>query len=593
MSTPGPTSKPRALRSFAALVFLLAAVILAGIVGVYYVGDHTPKWIYWAIGLGFLQTLDVLYGATLAALVVAIPLTIRGLKTGDRRGWLRIGMLCGTVALGIVMLEGASAVILARQARSSAMPAGEDYDERVIREKLPVLDDVTPPTTFPDDGDRVSIAVLGESSAAGVPFDRWFSLGTVVARELRRAMPGREFEPEVLAMSGDTLERQHRRLARIRHRPDVLIVYCGHNEFSARIPLSRDRRYYDDDGEPTPIERLAARAEDWSPLHTLIRRNIEKCRIAIPPPANGRRALIDAPVYTPDEYDRILTDFRRRLEAIAAYAEEVGAILVLIAPPANDFGYDPNRSYLPFETPRAERAAFERDYQAAKALESSDPDAAVAAYRGLVIRAPRFAMARWRLSRLLADRGETAEAYDHARIARDADGYPQRALNDFQEAYREVARRHDCVYIDGQAYFHAVSPDGLLDDRLFHDAMHPSYRGQIALAQAVLRGLRDRRAFGWPADAPEPTIDPVDTAAHFFKLDPAVWSYVCYWGMMSYQITGPASFDPSLRDAQFRSFERAGHAIDAGAPPESVEPQGIGRLQPIPIVPYGDRDASP
>lgn len=593
MDTITNTTPPRTLRSYLKLVAVLAVAVLGGIVGVYSIRDNTPIWVYWAIGLGFLWCLDVAYALALGLAVVAIPLVIRGLRGPRRRPWFRVGLLAASVALGAAVLEGASAVILARQGRASAAPAGEARGERIVRDPSPAVDEVDLPTDFPEDDDRVSLAVVGESSAAGVPFDRWLSLGRVVRRELGKAIPGRRFETEEVAKSGDTLEGQHRALEGLRHRPDVLIVYCGHNEFSARIPLSRDRRYYDDDGEPTAIEAMASRAVAWSSLHKLIRRNIEKCRIAIPPPANGRRALMDAPAYTPDEYDRILADFRRRLEAIAAYADRVGAILVLIAPPGNDSDYDPNRSYLPPETPRADRAEFERAFLAAKALESTDAAAAIQAYRALAARAPRFAAARWRLSRLLADRGETAEAYDLARIARDVDGYPQRVPIDFQEAYREVARRHDCIYIDGQSYFHAVSPDGLLDDRLFHDAMHPSYRGQLALAQAVLRGLHDRRAFGWPADAPEPTIDPVETARHFFKLDPAVWRYLCLWGMMSYQITGPASFDPTLRDGKYQSFARAADAIEAGAPPESVEPRGIGRLDPIPLVPYGDRDASP
>ena len=440
--------------------------------------------------------------------------------------------------------------------------------------------------------DRPGIDSERMVASPGAPLT-WLSIGRVVAWGLGRAIPGRDFEADVMANSGDTLERQHRNLVDLRHRPDVLIVYCGHNEFSARIPLSRDRRYYDDDGEPATLERLAAGAIGWSRLHALIQRNMEKCRIAIPPPANGRRALIDAPAYTADEYDRILTDFRRRLEAIAAYAEKLGAVLVLIAPPGNDSGYDPNRSHLPPETPSAERAEFESAFLAAKALEATDADAAVDAYRKLVARAPRFAASHWRLARLLAKRGDTDEAYRHARIARDVDGYPQRAPTDVQEAYREVARRHDCVYIDGQEYFHNVSPDGLLDDRLFHDAMHPSFWGQIALAQAVLRGLRARGVFGWPADAPEPTVDPAEAAEHFFKSDPAVWRYVCLWGMMSFEITGPASFDPALRRGWYEAFARAADAIEAGAPPDSVEPRGVGRLDPVPLVPFGDRDASP
>ncbi|KAJ3046784.1 hypothetical protein HK102_013089, partial [Quaeritorhiza haematococci] len=298
-------------------------------------------------------------------------------------------------------------------------------------------------------------------------------------------------------------------LAEIRHRPDVLIVYCGHNEFSARIPLSRDRPYYADAARPRLASTLAEKAVAWSFVHKLVARNIEKCRIAIPPPSNGNRALIDSPAYTPEEYDLLLGD---------------------------------------------------------------------------------FAAARGRLARLLAEQGDTAGAYEQAVAARDLDGYPQRCPTAFQEVYRDTARRHDAIYVDGQAYFHAVSPDGLLDDRLFHDAMHPSYRGQLALAQAVLRGLHARRAFGWPADAPEPVLDPAECAAHF-KLDPGAWRTLCLWGMMSYEITGPASFDPTLRRFKYEAFARAADSIEMGVPPGAAGFPGIGRMEPIPVVPFGDASA--
>ena len=101
-------------------------------------------------------------------------------------------------------------------------------------------------------------------------------------------------------------------------------------------------------------------------------------------------------------------------------------------------------------------------------------------------RQPGFAETHYRLATLLRKAGEWDEAYRHFIAARDCDGYPMRCLTRFQEVYREVASRHDCIYIDGQSYFHAIGRNGLLDDELFQDAMHPSLRGQIALAQAVL-----------------------------------------------------------------------------------------------------------
>ena len=72
------------------------------------------------------------------------------------------------------------------------------------------------------------------------------------------------------------------------------------------------------------------------------------------------------PAFTPAEFAANLADFRRRLEAITAYSERVGALPILVVPPANDAGFEPLRSFLPPETLRAEREAFARDFLAAR-----------------------------------------------------------------------------------------------------------------------------------------------------------------------------------------------------------------------------------
>ena len=74
----------------------------------------------------------------------------------------------------------------------------------------------------------------------------------------------------------------------------------------------------------------------------------------------------------------------------------------------------------------------------------------------------------------------------------------------FQDVYRELAPRYGAILVDGQAVLRDRHPRGLLDDDLFNDAMHPSFEGQVALAEAVLAGLRERQAFGWPASRPAP-----------------------------------------------------------------------------------------
>ena len=157
---------------------------------------------------------------------------------------------------------------------------------------------------------------------------------------------------------------------------------------------------------------------------------------------------------------------------------------------------------------RGEREAFERDFLAAIRLEAEDPAASILRHRELLKRQPGFAECHYRLARLLERFGSAGEAYDHYVAARDNDGYPMRCLTPFQDAYREVAKRHRCVLIDAQAYLHKIGRRGRLDDELFEDMMHPSLKGYIALAQAVLCGLKSRGALGWPPAVPLRRIDP-------------------------------------------------------------------------------------
>jgi hypothetical protein len=363
-----------------------------------------------------------------------------------------------------------------------------------------------------------------------------------------------------------------------------MIIYCGHNEISARIEASRDPPHYFDDRLPTVWSLLVERIEAISQVCDLIRETADKCRIAIPPSWNGNRVLIDVPAYTSTEYTRLLVDFRERLEAMVSYVERIGALPVLILPSANDAGYEPNRSFLPAATPREERVAFARDFLAARRLEAVDPEGARAAYQALLARQSGFAETHFRLARLLERTGAWEQAYRHYVAARDLDGFPMRCLTTFQDVYRAVAVRHGCILIDGQSYFHAIGRHGLLDDHLFHDGIHPSLRGQIALAQAVLNALRERGVFGWPKDSPAPRIDPARCAAHF-GLVPAAWRYICLWGIMFFDLTFPIRYDPSQRLEKKQAFATAAERIEAGEAPEALGLPNVGVPEAVPIVP--------
>src|ERR1700677_2548297 len=160
---------------------------------------------------------------------------------------------------------------------------------------------------------------------------------------------------------------------------------------------------------------------------------------------------------------------------------------------------------------------------------------------------------------------------------------PMRCPSSFQQAYRDVASRHGCILIDGQSYFHAIGRHGLLDDELFQDAMHPSLRGQIALAQAVLGALRSRQAFGWPQDSAVPVVDPAECVAHF-GIDKNAWHHIALWCKGFNELVSPMRYDTNLRSRKREAGIAAAAKIDAGAAPEAAGLPNVGIPARIPLI---------
>jgi lysophospholipase L1-like esterase len=513
---------------------------------------------------GLLLGIEILFGVAFGAASIG-TVSFGALLALARRGRKRCPTLAGGLLFCCACFIGlgiAEVVAKAWDAPPRSVPAPAARDRELPRE-------------FAEKGDgEATLVVLGESSAAGVPFEKRLSVGKIVAWQLGEVIPARRFRALVLATPGDTLEGQYRQLSELRRRPDVVIVYCGHNELFIRVPLTRRIEHYHDH-QPNFLERADQLARRISALYALIQNANDKLCIELAPPSTFKPGLIDVPNFTPAEFANILVDFRRRLDAIASFCERVGALLILVVPPGNDADFEPMRSYLPETTSPAEREAFARDFLAVRALESSEPRRALSAYQTLLARQPGFAEAHYRLARLLEQTGEWEKAYEQYVAARDLDGMPVRCLSVFQQAYREVAAQHQCALVDGQGLFHAIGPHGLLNDTLFNDMMHPALRGHIALATAILDALRKRGALGWSLSVPTPTIDAARCAAHF-GLDSANWATVCRTSKEIYGLAASLRYDKRQCHARERAYEQAMRRIVAGEPPESVGLPNVG-----------------
>ncbi len=491
----------------------------------------------------------------------SIWLVIRARRQGRSRPlFARTALMCGSTALAIVAIELAAAAWLSWAHRMPALP-----------------------TNFPEQSHsgEISLVVLGGSSAMGYPYTPLLSLGQIVGWQIEEALPGRRVNVDIRANLGRNLEDQHQELSAVKRRPDVVIVDSGHNEFLSRFDGSRDAGYAE---APAGALLLGAyRLSLHSPLCRWVYETVRHHRLGGPPPLVNQHRLIDVPMYTPSEYLEIVVDFRRRLEAIAAYCEQIGAVAVLVIPPANESGFEPNRSVLADSLLPGEREQLTQRYFAARALEPTAPEESMKQYRSLLAEQPDFAEIHFRLARLLDEAGAFDEARAHYIRARDLDGFPVRCRTEFMQIYRDVAARHDCILIDGPEFLRGLSRHGILDDELFHDAHHPTFAGHLALSQAILNELYNRHALGLGRDgALAPVIDPAECLREF-EFDFMDWVMVCVRSGMYYMHLSDCRFDPSERRAKQHRWERAADDIRSQRTlPELAGVPGVGLPPPVP-----------
>jgi hypothetical protein len=130
--------------------------------------------------IGFLRFLEATYSAFWAAILFAVPVlagvVVQGRWSGKSRPRAARGLLLATSCLlGLAAVES---IVPARQPSWRPAPL-------VIERGSELAKRFDEPTSEAE----VTLAVLGESSARGVPYEEWLSVGKIVVWQLERAIP--------------------------------------------------------------------------------------------------------------------------------------------------------------------------------------------------------------------------------------------------------------------------------------------------------------------------------------------------------------------------------------------------------------------
>ncbi len=340
------------------------------------------------------------------------------------------------------------------------------------------------------------IFFYGGSSTAGSPFGHWGSHAHFLSLMLRAiARPGVRVEVMNFGVGGMGSSRVARLMARtLHHRPDLAVVYTGHNELcDSRFFL--DPRSHE---ESRPITEAAWWAASRSTLVKLASVTLgprasrpalgftaDQCKARRPLTRQNRRELSAT-------FRRNMTFMAAQLRRHGVRGLMLGQLVNSLTPPACPGGAgDP--SPLLDDHPDRDLLLLERRLCAGAELA---PERLRQVAQKVLALDPRSAVANHALARLDMEDGRKDRAMLRLAVALAEDRIPRRTTPQYDNFMRALGQStHMVAYLDVPAVAAKyLDEDPLGDGRLLVDHVHPNITGQKIIAEAIFdRYLAPRR----------------------------------------------------------------------------------------------------
>ena len=338
------------------------------------------------------------------------------------------------------------------------------------------------------------IFCLGGSTTYGRPYDDMTSFCGWLRELLPVADPNQKWE---LINAGGISYASYRVAALteelVEYEPDVLIVYCGQNEFLER------RTYSGIIDMPESVRGLGAilsRTRIYSGISRLVKgKSGEEKGETLDGEVN---TILDQSV-GPENYQRdegleeqVLAHYRYNMARIVDIARAGGAKVLFVTPASN------MRNCSPFKSQHADGLSEEQlakwDELIGRAEESSDPGEALKNLDLAMEIDDQFAEAHYKRGRMLEELKRFAEAKTAYQRALDEDVCPLRALSPMPGIVKEVAADREVPVVDFVTLVDEASPNGIPGEDMFLDHVHPTIEGHRILAVAIVEAMKEE---GW------------------------------------------------------------------------------------------------
>ncbi|MEI6536218.1 MAG: tetratricopeptide repeat protein, partial [Verrucomicrobiaceae bacterium] len=339
------------------------------------------------------------------------------------------------------------------------------------------------------------IFCLGGSSSFGFPWGAEFAFTSIAGDALTATHPERKVE--AVNASGVSYAMHRMNIVAdevLAYQPDVFLVYEGHNEFiePAFFEALKHRNTY-----RSRLEYALSYSRVYSGMAWVAKRMQASPNVS--PGGFETRVMRDqSRVYSPEEKEAIVAEFRWRLERLVRRAQAAGVKVVLATVPCNLRQWRPEAST--GVTNLAERDRQQRSdlfASGSRLLKNGRFDLAVADLEQAARIAPHHAETYFLLGQTYVGLGRFDDARAAYQRACDEDASPIRRLSGMNVAIREIARQSGALLVDVDRFFEQQSEHGLVGFNLIEDYVHPTQHGHELIAWQIWEAMEKA---GWFSD---------------------------------------------------------------------------------------------
>ncbi|MEO8428339.1 MAG: tetratricopeptide repeat protein [Verrucomicrobiota bacterium] len=374
---------------------------------------------------------------------------------------------------------------------------------------------------------------MGGSTTYGHPYNDATSFNGWLREFLAATAPERAWE----AINAGAISYGSERVVRlmqelVHYKPDLFIVYCGHNEFLERqihreitkVPrLVRELR-----GLAGRLRTTTVMKRALSPLLRSSGRNAAPATGLEDEPVTLLDNTLGPSAFTRDEEwrEQTLRRYQDNLVRMIDIARSVGARIMFITPASNLREASPFKSEHRKGVSDVDRRRWHQLYDQARQdyADSASPTNALAALDQAAAIDDLPASMHFVRGRVLEKLGRFPEAKASYERARDEDVCPLRALGRIRTILTRVAADRKVPLIDFEAFLEARSDHGTPGAAVFLDHVHPTIEGYRLLALEILKEMEAEKIVhpSWePGNIQRVTqsvIGRIDSKAHSLAL---------------------------------------------------------------------------